>query len=72
MCHVRTRPQQSTDATVLLQGLFRKGNVLLEMGRQTEALVQFHHCLKLQTDFAPAKCQIKKVSSSGVYIFPKT
>lgn len=36
----------------------------MEMGRQTEALVQFHHCLKLQTDFAPAKGQIKKVSSS--------
>lgn len=40
----------------------------MEMGRQTEALVQFHHCLKLQTDFAPAKCQIKKVSLSDVYM----
>uniref|UniRef100_A0A3B4WGA7 LON peptidase N-terminal domain and ring finger 4 n=1 Tax=Seriola lalandi dorsalis TaxID=1841481 RepID=A0A3B4WGA7_SERLL len=43
------------------EGFFRKGNVLLEMGQQTEALIQFHHCLKLQADFAPAKSQIKKI-----------
>lgn len=43
----------------------------MEMGRQTEALVQFHHCLKLQTDFAPAKGQIKKVSSPDMH-FPNT
>uniref|UniRef100_A0A671Q1D6 LON peptidase N-terminal domain and ring finger 1 n=1 Tax=Sinocyclocheilus anshuiensis TaxID=1608454 RepID=A0A671Q1D6_9TELE len=41
-------------------GFFRKGNVLLEMGRQTEALIQFYHCLKQHPDFAPAKNQIKK------------
>ncbi|XP_035505465.2 LON peptidase N-terminal domain and RING finger protein 1 [Scophthalmus maximus] len=43
------------------EGFFRKGNVLLEMGQQTEALVQFHHCLKLQADFVLAKSQIKKI-----------
>ncbi|KAM3866535.1 LON peptidase N-terminal domain and RING finger protein 1 [Diretmus argenteus] len=43
------------------EGFFRKGNVLLEMGRQTEALLQFHRCLKLQADFVPAKSQIKKI-----------
>uniref|UniRef100_A0A3Q3LWV9 LON peptidase N-terminal domain and ring finger 4 n=1 Tax=Mastacembelus armatus TaxID=205130 RepID=A0A3Q3LWV9_9TELE len=43
------------------EGFFRKGNVLLEMGQQTEALVQFHRCLKLQADFSPAKSQIKKI-----------
>ncbi|XP_067104320.1 LON peptidase N-terminal domain and RING finger protein 1 [Osmerus mordax] len=43
------------------EGFFRKGNVLLEMGRQTEALIQFHRCLKLQSDFLPAKSQIKKI-----------
>nr|XP_057919610.1 LON peptidase N-terminal domain and RING finger protein 1 isoform X2 [Doryrhamphus excisus] len=43
------------------EGFFRKGNVLLEMAQQTEALVQFHRCLKLQSDFVPAKNQIKKV-----------
>lgn len=46
------------------QGFFRKGNVLLEMGRQTEALIQFYRCLKQHPDFAPAKNQIKKV---GIY-----
>ncbi|KAG7517917.1 LON peptidase N-terminal domain and RING finger protein 1-like [Solea senegalensis] len=43
------------------EGFYRKGNVLLEMGQQTEALIQFHHCLKLQADFVPAKSQIKKI-----------
>ncbi|KAL2077566.1 hypothetical protein ACEWY4_027070 [Coilia grayii] len=43
------------------EGFFRKGNVLLEMGRQTEALLQFHHCLRQQTDFAPAKASMKKI-----------
>uniref|UniRef100_A0AAY5K042 LON peptidase N-terminal domain and ring finger 1 n=1 Tax=Esox lucius TaxID=8010 RepID=A0AAY5K042_ESOLU len=43
------------------EGFFRKGNVLLEMGFQTEALIQFHRCLKLQSDFSPAKSQIKKI-----------
>ncbi|XP_014068350.1 LON peptidase N-terminal domain and RING finger protein 1 [Salmo salar] len=43
------------------EGFFRKGNVLLEMGRQSEALIQFHRCLKLQADFTPAKIQIKKI-----------
>uniref|UniRef100_A0A3Q3FF10 LON peptidase N-terminal domain and ring finger 4 n=1 Tax=Labrus bergylta TaxID=56723 RepID=A0A3Q3FF10_9LABR len=43
------------------EGFFRKGNVLLEMGQQAEALVQFQRCLNLQADFAPAKSQIKKI-----------
>ncbi|XP_051505768.1 LON peptidase N-terminal domain and RING finger protein 1-like [Myxocyprinus asiaticus] len=43
------------------EGFFRKGNVLLEMGRQTDALIQFYHCLKQQPDFASAKNQIKKI-----------
>ncbi|KAA0709431.1 RING finger protein 1 [Triplophysa tibetana] len=43
------------------EGFFRKGNVLLEMGRQTEALIQFYRCLKQQPDFAPAKNQIKTI-----------
>ncbi|XP_040031526.2 LON peptidase N-terminal domain and RING finger protein 1 isoform X2 [Gasterosteus aculeatus] len=43
------------------EGFFRKGSVLLEMGQQTDALIQFHRCLKLQADFAPAKSQIKKI-----------
>ncbi|KAF4104812.1 LON peptidase N-terminal domain and RING finger protein 1 [Onychostoma macrolepis] len=43
------------------EGFFRKGNVLLEMGKQTEALIQFYRCLKQHPDFAPAKNQIKKI-----------
>uniref|UniRef100_A0A3Q1H1S7 LON peptidase N-terminal domain and ring finger 1 n=1 Tax=Anabas testudineus TaxID=64144 RepID=A0A3Q1H1S7_ANATE len=43
------------------EGFFRKGNALQELGQLTEALVQFHRCLRLQADFAPAKSQIKKV-----------
>nr|XP_061783505.1 LON peptidase N-terminal domain and RING finger protein 1-like [Nerophis lumbriciformis] len=43
------------------EGFFRKGNILLEMAQQTEALIQFYRCLKLQADFVPAKNQIKKV-----------
>ncbi|KAM6952715.1 LON peptidase N-terminal domain and RING finger protein 1 isoform 2-T2 [Lycodopsis pacificus] len=43
------------------EGFFRKGTVLLEMGQQTDALVQFHRCLKLQADFVPAKSQIQKI-----------
>lgn len=54
-----------TVPSALLQGFFRKGNVLLEMGQQTEALIHFHRCLKLQADFAPAKTQIRKVCSSS-------
>ncbi|XP_047441434.1 LON peptidase N-terminal domain and RING finger protein 1 [Mugil cephalus] len=51
------------------EGFFRKGNVLLEMGQQKEALVQFHRCLKLQGDFVPAKSQIKKVlEAEGVAV----
>ncbi|KAL6117925.1 uncharacterized protein ACO6RY_15619 [Pungitius sinensis] len=43
------------------EGFFRKGGVLLEMGQQTDALIQFHRCLKLQADFTPAKSQIRKI-----------
>lgn len=43
------------------EGCFHKGNVLLGMGQQKEALIQFHRCLKLQADFVPAKSQVKKV-----------
>lgn len=51
------------------EGLFRKGNVLLEMGQQTQALIQFHRCLKVQADFVPAKSQIKKIlEAEGVAV----
>uniref|UniRef100_A0A3B5APJ6 LON peptidase N-terminal domain and RING finger protein 1-like n=1 Tax=Stegastes partitus TaxID=144197 RepID=A0A3B5APJ6_9TELE len=54
---------------VWTEGFFRKGNVLLEMGQQKEALIQFHRCLKLQADFVPAKSQIKKIlEAEGVAV----
>ncbi|XP_060741488.1 LON peptidase N-terminal domain and RING finger protein 1 isoform X2 [Tachysurus vachellii] len=43
------------------EAFFQRGNVLLEMGRLTEALMQFHHCLKQQPEFAASKNQIRKV-----------
>uniref|UniRef100_A0A3B3RUB0 LON peptidase N-terminal domain and ring finger 4 n=1 Tax=Paramormyrops kingsleyae TaxID=1676925 RepID=A0A3B3RUB0_9TELE len=43
------------------EGFFRKGNILADMGRQREALVQYHRCLQLQTDFFLAKDQIKNI-----------
>ncbi|XP_031158371.1 LON peptidase N-terminal domain and RING finger protein 1 isoform X1 [Sander lucioperca] len=43
------------------EGFFRKGTVLLELGQQTDALIQFYRCLKLHADFVPAKSQIKKI-----------
>ncbi|KAM8848184.1 LON peptidase N-terminal domain and RING finger protein 1 isoform 1-T1 [Synchiropus picturatus] len=52
------------------EGFFRKGNVLLEMGQQTEALIQFHRCLKLQSDFVPAKSQIKKILEADGILVP--
>ncbi|TMS17817.1 LON peptidase N-terminal domain and RING finger protein 2 [Larimichthys crocea] len=52
------------------EGFFRKGNVLLEMGQQTEALIQFHRCLNLQADFVPAKSQIKKILEAGGVAVP--
>ncbi|KAJ0050033.1 hypothetical protein NL108_011856 [Boleophthalmus pectinirostris] len=51
------------------EGLFRKGNVLLEMGQQMQALIHFHRCLKIQADFVPAKTQIKKIlEAEGVAV----
>ncbi|XP_076018963.1 LON peptidase N-terminal domain and RING finger protein 1 [Genypterus blacodes] len=53
------------------EGFFRKGNVLLEMGQQAEALMQFHRCLKLQADLVPAKSQIKKILEAGGVAVPE-
>ncbi|XP_068596511.1 LON peptidase N-terminal domain and RING finger protein 1 [Brachionichthys hirsutus] len=52
------------------EGFFRKGNILLEMGQQTEALIQFHHCLNLQADFVPAKNQIRKILEAEGIVVP--
>nr|XP_014351394.1 PREDICTED: LON peptidase N-terminal domain and RING finger protein 1-like [Latimeria chalumnae] len=43
------------------EGYFRKGKVFLDLGEKTEALIQFHHCLKLDSEFTPAKREIGKI-----------
>ncbi|CAL1614010.1 unnamed protein product [Knipowitschia caucasica] len=53
------------------EGQFCKGNVLLEMGRQTQALFHFHRCLKIQADFLPAKSQIKKILEAEGVLVPE-
>lgn len=48
-----------------LQGFFRKGKVLLEMGQRAEALVAWQHCLTLNPNFHPARREMEKVR--GLY-----
>lgn len=48
---------------VSFQGFFRKGKVLLELGKQSEALLQFQHCLTLNSSFHAAQYEIEKVSA---------
>lgn len=45
-----------------VQGYFRKGKVLLEMGQKSDALLQFHHCLALNPSFPAAQREMEKVS----------
>lgn len=44
-----------------LQGFFRKGKVLLEMGQRAEALLAWEHCLTLNPHFHPARREMEKV-----------
>ena len=44
-----------------LQGFFRKGKVLLEMGQRAEALLVWEHCLTLSPHFHPARREMQKV-----------
>ncbi|KAJ3587855.1 hypothetical protein NHX12_011450 [Muraenolepis orangiensis] len=51
------------------EGFFFKGNMLQELGRPTEALVHFHRCLTVWSDFVPAKSQITKIlAAEGVSV----
>ncbi|XP_035415729.1 LON peptidase N-terminal domain and RING finger protein 1-like isoform X2 [Cygnus atratus] len=43
------------------EGFFRKGKVLLEMGRRTEALLAWEHCLTLCPHFQPAQSEMEKI-----------
>lgn len=44
-----------------LQGFFRKGKVLLELGQRAEALLAWEHCLTLSPHFHPARREMEKV-----------
>uniref|UniRef100_A0A8C5DX56 LON peptidase N-terminal domain and ring finger 1 n=1 Tax=Gouania willdenowi TaxID=441366 RepID=A0A8C5DX56_GOUWI len=75
-CGLRRFTDALTDLDILCclrpnwtEGFFRKGDVLLEMGQQKDAIIQFQRCLQLQADFVPAKSQIKKVlEAQGVSV----
>ncbi|XP_053146880.1 LON peptidase N-terminal domain and RING finger protein 1-like isoform X2 [Hemicordylus capensis] len=43
------------------EGFFRKGKVLLEMGQKSEALLQFQHCLMLDSNFHAAWYETEKI-----------
>ncbi|XP_038042522.2 LON peptidase N-terminal domain and RING finger protein 1 [Anas platyrhynchos] len=43
------------------EGFFRKGKVLLEMGRGAEALLAWEHCLTLCPHFQPAQSEMEKI-----------
>ncbi|XP_064376970.1 LON peptidase N-terminal domain and RING finger protein 1-like isoform X2 [Dromaius novaehollandiae] len=43
------------------EGFFRKGKVLLEMGRRAEALLEFEHCLVLSPPFPAARSELEKI-----------
>lgn len=43
------------------EGFYRKGKVLLEMGRRAEALLAWEHCLVLSPHFQPVQREMEKV-----------
>ncbi|XP_067160793.1 LON peptidase N-terminal domain and RING finger protein 1-like [Apteryx mantelli] len=43
------------------KGFFRKGKVLLEMGRRAEALLEFERCLALSAPFPAARSELEKI-----------
>ncbi|RXM96613.1 LON peptidase N-terminal domain and RING finger protein 3 [Acipenser ruthenus] len=47
------------------EGFFRKGKIFMEMGRNTDALLQYHRCLTLDPEFTAAREEIQKHSSAN-------
>ncbi|XP_066469731.1 LON peptidase N-terminal domain and RING finger protein 1-like isoform X2 [Tiliqua scincoides] len=43
------------------EGFYRKGKVLLAMGQKSEALLQFQHCLRLNSSFHAAQYEAEKI-----------
>ncbi|XP_008114548.1 LON peptidase N-terminal domain and RING finger protein 1 [Anolis carolinensis] len=56
----------------MCEGFLRKGKVLLEMGKQSEALLQFQHCLTLNSNFHAAQHEIERISTNDASPLPGT
>ncbi|KAL7985844.1 hypothetical protein Chor_011010 [Crotalus horridus] len=54
------------------KGFFRKGKVLLDLGKQSEALLQFQHCLTLNSSFHAAQYEIEKILTNDASPTPGT
>ncbi|XP_058024986.1 LON peptidase N-terminal domain and RING finger protein 1-like isoform X1 [Ahaetulla prasina] len=54
------------------EGFFRKGKVLLDLGNQAEALLQFQHCLTLDSSFHAAEYEIEKILTNDASPTPGT
>ncbi|KAM3846281.1 LON peptidase N-terminal domain and RING finger protein 3-like isoform 3-T3 [Vipera latastei] len=54
------------------EGFFRKGKVLLDLGKQSEALLQFQHCLTLNSSFHAAQYEIEKILTNDASPTPGT
>ncbi|XP_041079156.1 LON peptidase N-terminal domain and RING finger protein 1 isoform X1 [Polyodon spathula] len=54
------------------EGFFRKGKIFLEMGRNTDALLQYHRCLTLDPEFTAAREEIQKILQGDALPLPDT
>ncbi|XP_020652601.3 LON peptidase N-terminal domain and RING finger protein 1 [Pogona vitticeps] len=54
------------------EGFFRKGKMLLEMGKQSEALQQFQHCLTLNSSFCAAQYEAERILTNDASPLPGT
>ncbi|KAF7249536.1 LON peptidase N-terminal domain and RING finger protein 1, partial [Varanus komodoensis] len=54
------------------EGFFKKGKVFLEMGKPSEALLQFQHCLTLNPSFHAAQYELEKILTDDASPLPGT
>ncbi|KAK1161090.1 LON peptidase N-terminal domain and RING finger protein 1-like [Acipenser oxyrinchus oxyrinchus] len=54
------------------EGFFRKGQIFMEMGRNTDALLQYHRCLTLDPEFTAAREEIQKTLQGHAVPLPDT
>ncbi|MGH0125537.1 UNVERIFIED_CONTAM: hypothetical protein FKN15_043005 [Acipenser sinensis] len=50
----------------------RKGKIFMEMGRNTDALLQYHRCLTLDPEFTAAREEIQKILQGHALPLPDT